>query len=82
MNPLLIHGKKIDIRCYMLIASVKPLIVLYHSEYLLLFIYLISICKKKDPKYSDLKEETAWTMEQFNDYINQNLVSNKNLEQD
>ncbi len=21
--------------------------------------------QKKDPKYSDLKEETAWTMEQF-----------------
>jgi len=54
--------------------------------------------QKKDPKYSDLKEETAWTMEQFkyiqifhfifdffpffSDYINKYLSSNKNLEKD
>jgi len=54
--------------------------------------------QKKDPKYYDCKEETAWTMEQFkyildlfiylsliiliSDYINQNIATNKNLEKD
>jgi len=38
--------------------------------------------QKKDPKYYDLKEETAWTMEQFNEYINKFLCTSKNLEKD
>lgn len=38
-NPLLVHGKKFDIRCYMLIASVKPLIVLYHPGYIRLSMF-------------------------------------------
>ncbi|CAF4137037.1 unnamed protein product [Rotaria sordida] len=95
INPLLIHGKKFDIRCYMLISTVKPLIVLYHSGYIRLSIFDFDYnddnllthltnqyMQKKDPKYNDIKEETAWTMEQFNDYINKNVASTKNLEQD
>ncbi|CAF3861252.1 unnamed protein product [Rotaria magnacalcarata] len=95
MNPLLVHGKKFDIRCYMLISSVKPLLIFYHSGYLRLSMFdfdnkdenLLThltnqYMQKKDPKYYDVKEETAWTMEQFNDYINKNVASNKNLEQD
>ena len=33
-NPLLLKGKKFDIRCYVLIANAKPLVALYHEGYL------------------------------------------------
>merc|ERR1719311_186434 len=33
-NPLLLNGKKFDIRCYVLVANAKPLIALYHEGYL------------------------------------------------
>lgn len=33
-NPLLLHKKKFDIRCYVLIVKAKPLIALYHHGYL------------------------------------------------
>ncbi|CAF3145895.1 unnamed protein product [Rotaria sp. Silwood2] len=95
MNPLLVQGKKFDIRCYMLISSVKPLLIFYHSGYIRLSMFdfdnndenLLThltnqYMQKKDPKYYDIKEDTAWTMEQFNDYINKNIASSKNLEQD
>jgi len=26
--------------------------------------------QKKDPSYKDVKENTAWTMDKFNDYVN------------
>lgn len=32
-NPLLINGKKFDIRCYVVIACTKPVLVLFHHGY-------------------------------------------------
>ena len=33
-NPLLLEGKKFDIRCYLLIASTKPMLAYFHHGYL------------------------------------------------
>jgi len=38
--------------------------------------------QKRDPKYSEVKEDTAWSMDRFNDYINENVASDKGLPQD
>ncbi|KRX05545.1 hypothetical protein PPERSA_12723 [Pseudocohnilembus persalinus] len=88
-QPLLIEGKKFDIRCYVLIASTQPYFVLYHDGYIR---KCINDYKKpsKDNKdlvsqltnqavqyghsdYKKVKEETVWTMEQFNDYCKNNF---------
>ena len=33
MNPLLLDSRKFDIRCYMLVASAVPLLILYRKGY-------------------------------------------------
>jgi hypothetical protein len=38
--------------------------------------------QKRDPKYAEVKEETAWSMVRFNDYINQNVASAKGIPTD
>lgn len=38
--------------------------------------------QKKDPQYKETKEDTTWTMEQFNDYINNEVAKSKGLPND
>jgi hypothetical protein len=38
-KPLLVDGKKFDIRCYMLISNVQPLLVFYHPGYIRLSMF-------------------------------------------
>ena len=38
--------------------------------------------QKKDPAYKDEKEETAWSMEKFNDYVNEHYMTSKAIERD
>ena len=47
-NPLLLEGKKFDVRTYMLIACTNPFIVLFHTGYLRL------ACDEYDADSTDL----------------------------
>ena len=38
--------------------------------------------QKRDPKYCEVKEETAWSMDRFNEYVNENVAALKGLPQD
>lgn len=55
-KPLLINKKKFDIRCYALIASTKPLFVLFHHGYLRFAIddYSLSIFEQPNGKFVHL----------------------------
>ncbi|KAL4221444.1 Tubulin tyrosine ligase-like [Mactra antiquata] len=86
MNPLLLDGRKFDVRAYMLVASTVPFLILYHKGYVRLSclkynsddtnlgIHLTNqFVQKKDPNYKELKEDTAWSMDKFNDYVNEQV---------
>uniref|UniRef100_A0A1I8J0L8 Tubulin--tyrosine ligase-like protein 9 n=1 Tax=Macrostomum lignano TaxID=282301 RepID=A0A1I8J0L8_9PLAT len=92
MNPLLIHGRKFDVRAYMLIGSTAPYLVLFHHGYLRLSIHKYdtddsNLCthltnqyiQKKDEKYEEVKNDTVWSMAQLNDYLN-SLLESENKE--
>jgi hypothetical protein len=38
--------------------------------------------QKRDPQYAAVKEETAWSMDRFNEYINEKVAPQKGLEKD
>ncbi|XP_067658882.1 uncharacterized protein [Haliotis asinina] len=94
-NPLLLDERKFDIRAYMLIASTVPYLVLYHKGYVRLSCHKYDgedtnltthltnqFIQKKVPNYGDVKEDTAWSMDKFNDYINEKVAPEKGIEQD
>ncbi|XP_066296558.1 protein polyglycylase TTLL10-like isoform X2 [Branchiostoma lanceolatum] len=94
-KPLLLDGKKFDIRVYMLIACTNPYVVMYHPGYARLCTQDYSAddlnitahltnqwIQKKDPNYEEVKDETVWSMEHLNDYINDTCADDKGLPQD
>ncbi|XP_069466185.1 inactive polyglycylase TTLL10 [Ambystoma mexicanum] len=91
-NPLLIAGRKFDIRSYFLIASTVPYVVLFRHGYVRLTCNTYDplsddltghltnqYMQKKNPLYNELKEETVWTMERFNTYVNERYAASKGL---
>jgi len=77
-NPLLINGRKMDFRCYMILASTDPLIVFYqdglirlahdefdeHSTDVSAHLTNLSVSKKEhgDKTAEEAMADAAWTM--------------------
>ncbi|XP_053323810.1 protein polyglycylase TTLL10-like [Spea bombifrons] len=91
-NPLLLGGRKFDVRSYMIISSTEPYVVFFRHGYVRLTCeqydhqstdltsHLTNqYMQKKHPSYKELKDETIWSMERFNNYVNQEYASKKHL---
>ncbi|KAF4018540.1 hypothetical protein G4228_010130 [Cervus hanglu yarkandensis] len=94
-NPLLLDGKKFDVRSYLLIACAMPYMVFFGHGYARLTLGLYDphssdlsghltnqFMQKKSPLYMLLKEDTVWSMEHLNRYINDKFHKTKGLPRD
>ncbi|KAJ7306396.1 hypothetical protein JRQ81_009742 [Phrynocephalus forsythii] len=94
-KPLLLEGKKFDIRSYLLIACTAPYMVFFGHGYVRLTCldydprsedltsHLTNqYVQKKSPMYSHVKEETVWQMDRFNTYVNERFKEEKGLPKD
>ncbi|XP_072464541.1 inactive polyglycylase TTLL10 isoform X2 [Notamacropus eugenii] len=94
-NPLLLDGKKFDVRSYLLIACAMPYMVFFSHGYARLTLSLYDpkakdlaghltnqFMQKKSPLYVLLKEETVWSMDRLNKYINEKFRRAKGLPKD
>ncbi|XP_045912561.1 protein polyglycylase TTLL10 isoform X2 [Micropterus dolomieu] len=94
-RPLLLKGKKFDVRSYLLIACTAPYMVFFRHGYVRLTCDLYDpsssnlsahltnqYMQKKNPLYSQLKEDTVWSMESFNTYVNDRFWVAKGLPRD
>jgi hypothetical protein len=84
LNPLLLNGKKMEIRTYWLMASVEPFIVFYRDgtvrlttrdyrtgewEDPLIHITNVKQQKKADPEYYNTESERKWNLEKLSEYV-------------
>ncbi|XP_044092187.1 inactive polyglycylase TTLL10 [Neovison vison] len=94
-NPLLLSGKKFDVRSYLLIACAAPYMVFFGHGYARLTLSLYDphssdlrghltnqFMQKKSPLYVLLKEDTVWSMDQLNRHINDKFSKTKGLPRD
>ncbi|NXA24213.1 TTL10 polyglycylase, partial [Ibidorhyncha struthersii] len=94
-RPLLLEGKKSDVRSYLLIACTAPYTVFFAQGYVRLTcvnydaasddltVHLTSQhVQKKNSLYSQLKDETVWRMEHFNSYVNEKFRKTNGLPKD
>ncbi|XP_038629311.1 protein polyglycylase TTLL10-like isoform X2 [Scyliorhinus canicula] len=94
-KPLLLEGRKFDVRSYFLIGCTLPYVTFFCHGYAKLTCneynpnsddltdHLTNqFIQKKNPLYSEMKEDTVWSMEHLNDYINEKYMEAKHLPRD
>ncbi|XP_054078655.1 inactive polyglycylase TTLL10 [Rissa tridactyla] len=94
-QPLLLEGKKFDVRSYLLIACTAPYVLFFAQGYVRLTcvnydaasddltVHLTNQhMQKKNSLYSQLKDETVWRMEHFNSYVNEKFRKTNGLPKD
>jgi len=94
-NPLLIDGRKADLRAFLLVASTDPYILLFRTGYVRLamdqydasgkspFSHLTNqFVQKKHPEYESKKDDSVMTMEKFNDFVNDRVASEVGVAKD
>ncbi|KFQ04431.1 Protein polyglycylase TTLL10, partial [Leptosomus discolor] len=94
-QPLLLEGKKFDVRSYLLIACTMPYVLFFAQGYVRLTcvnydaasedltVHLTNqYMQKKNSLYSQLKDETVWRMEHFNSYVNEKFRKTHGLPKD
>jgi len=87
-NPLLVHGRKADLRAYLLVASTDPYIVLFRPGYVRLamdeydakgqspFSHLTNQCvQRKHPDYKAKRDDSVMTMDSFNEFVNASVAA-------
>uniref|UniRef100_UPI00398E680B protein polyglycylase TTLL10-like isoform X2 n=1 Tax=Pristiophorus japonicus TaxID=55135 RepID=UPI00398E680B len=95
VQPLLLEGRKFDVRSYFLIACTAPYVTFFRHGYAKLTCneynpnsddltdHLTNqFIQKKNPRYNDMKEDTVWSMERLNDYINEKHMRADRLPKD
>uniref|UniRef100_G1QGK5 Tubulin--tyrosine ligase-like protein 10 n=1 Tax=Nomascus leucogenys TaxID=61853 RepID=G1QGK5_NOMLE len=94
-NPLLLDGRKFDVRSYLLIACTTPYMIFFGHGYARLTLSLYDphssdlsghltnqFMQKKSPLYMLLKEGTVWSMERLNRHINDTFWKARGLPKD
>ncbi|NWX51060.1 TTL10 polyglycylase, partial [Steatornis caripensis] len=94
-RPLLLEGRKFDVRSYLLIACTAPYVLFFAHGYVRLTclnydaasddltVHLTNqYMQKKNSLYSQVKDETVWRMERFNSYVNEKFGETNGLPKD
>ncbi|XP_010082254.1 PREDICTED: inactive polyglycylase TTLL10, partial [Pterocles gutturalis] len=94
-QPLLLEGKKFDVRSYLLIACTAPYVLFFAQGYVRLTcvnydaasddltVHLTNqYMQRRNSLYSQRKDETVWRMEHFNSYVNENFRKTNGLPKD
>ncbi|KAM8990239.1 LOW QUALITY PROTEIN: inactive polyglycylase TTLL10 [Ara ararauna] len=94
-QPLLLEGKKFDVRSYLLIACKAPYLLFFAQGYVRLTCVNYDAAsddltvrltnqymQTKNSLYSQLKDETIWRREHFNSYVNEKFRKSKGLSKD